>query len=154
MKKVLIFILVFFSLNATCYSQVSSSDSLCSPEKYAMKCFLEKDYVIYERFNPIDTLGVLNRFMSVVSPLLGRIQKEHLGQKIIARVRHNRMKNIEKKEVKYTHPSEIIIYGVDITFLLPRVLTPPQYEKVCSIFQACNSYRRDAVFGLHLFRSS
>ena len=69
------------------------------------------------------------------------------------RVRYNHTMDIAKKEVKDYIPSEIILYGADITVLLSSVLTESQYKVVYSALQSCNSYRRDAIFGLHLFRS-
>ena len=124
-------------------------------DKRGMQSFLEKDYVIYERYNPTDTVGVLNRFVSLVSTytLLKEKQKDLLENKIIERVRYNHTMNIEKKEIKHYIPSEIILYGADVTVLLSNVLTESQYEVVYSALQSCNSYRRDAIFGLHLFRS-
>lgn len=124
-------------------------------DKRGMQSFLEKDYVIYERYNPTDTVGVLNRFVSLVSTytLLKEKQKDLLENKIIERVRYNHTMNIEKKEIKHYIPSEIILYGADVTVLLSNVLTESQYEVVYSALQNCNSYRRDAIFGLHLFRS-
>ena len=124
-------------------------------DKRGMQSFLEKDYVIYERYNPTDTVGVLNRFVSLVSTytLLKEKQKDLLENKIIERVRYNHTMNIVKKEVKDYIPSEIILYGADITVLLSSVLTESQYKVVYSALQSCNSYRRDAIFGLHLFRS-
>ena len=124
-------------------------------DKRGMQSFLEKDYVIYERYNPTDTVGVLNRFVSLVSTytLLKEKQKDLLEDKIMERVRYNHTMNIEKKEIKHYIPSEIILYGADITVLLSSVLTESQYKVVYSALQSCNSYRRDAIFGLHLFRS-
>ena len=69
------------------------------------------------------------------------------------RVRYNHTMDIAKKEVKDYIPSEIILYGTDITVLLSGVLTESQYKVVYSALQNCNLYRRDAIFGLHLFRS-
>lgn len=124
-------------------------------DKRGMKSFLEKDYVIYERFNSTDTIGVLNRFVSLVSSytLLKEKQRDLLENKIMERLRYNHKMSIEKKEVKDYIPSEIILYGADITFLLSDVLTESQYKVVYSALQNCNSYRSDAIFGLHLFRS-
>ena len=124
-------------------------------DKRGMQSFLEKDYVIYERYTPTDTVGVLNRFVSLVSTytLLKEKQKDLLEDKIMERVRYNHTMNIVKKEVKDYIPSEIILYGADITVLLSSVLTESQYKVVYSALQNCNSYRCDAIFGLHLFRS-
>lgn len=124
-------------------------------DKRGMQSFLEKDYVIYERYNPTDTAGVLNRFVSLVSTytLLKEKQKDLLEDKIMERVRYNHTMDIAKKEVKDYIPSEIILYGADITVLLSNVLTESQYKVVYSALQNCNSYRCDAIFGLHLFRS-
>lgn len=124
-------------------------------DKRGMQSFSEKDYVIYERFAPADTVGVLNRFVSLVSTytLLQEKQKDLLENKIMERVRYNHTMDIAKKEVKDYIPSEIILYGTDITVLLSGVLTESQYKVVYSALQNCNLYRRDAIFGLHLFRS-
>lgn len=125
-------------------------------DKRGMQSFLEKDYVIYERFAPADTVGVLNRFVSLVSTytLLQEKQEDLLEDKIMERVRYNHTMDIAKKEVKDYIPSEIILYGADITVLLSNVLTESQYKVIYSALQNCNLYRRDAIFGLHLFRSS
>lgn len=97
-----------------------------------------------------------NRFVSLVSTytLLKEKQKDLLEDKIMERVRYKHAMDIAKKEVKDYIPSEIILYGADITVLLSNVLTESQYKVVCSALQNCNLYIRDAILGLHLFRSS
>ena len=109
-----------------------SGISIYSDDKNEMVSFLKNDYLIHERHNPTDTMNVVNRFISLVSSytLLKEGQEKLIRRELMRNIR--REPDAHPKELKVSAFSfgDIIVYEVDVYYVLYHALPRQQFEEV------------------------
>ena len=129
--------------------------SLYPQDKASMESFLKEDYLIHEKYNPTDTLNVLNRFMSLVSSytLLKDRQEELLRVNLLKNIRREPRTYAKKRELSEYVYHEFVIYGLEVSSVLSAVLTKQQYDEVKWGLMKYNEHRVESVVSLQLYRT-
>lgn len=113
-------------------NEEDSGISIYSDDKNEMVSFLKNDYLIHERHNPTDTMNVVNRFISLVSSytLLKEGQEKLIRRELMREIR--REPDAHPKELKVSAFSfgDIVVYEVDVYYVLYHALPRQQFEEV------------------------
>lgn len=100
--------------------------------KQSMETFFQNDYLAHEKYNPTDTVNVLNRFVSLISSftLLKDKQETLLKKDILNHIRSHRGHTIKKAKLSKRYSSDMILYETEVSDVLSYVLTKQQYKEL------------------------
>lgn len=128
--------------------------SIYSDDKDEMVSFLKNDYLIHERYNPTDTMNVVNRFISLVSSytLLKEDQEKLIRRELMREIR--REPDAHPKELKVSAFSfgDIVVYEVDVYYVLYHALPRQQFEEVRRGIINQNKQRLQYISELKLYK--
>ena len=128
--------------------------SIYSDDKDEMVSFLKNDYLIHERYNPTDTMNVVNRFISLVSSytLLKEDQEKLIRRELMREIR--REPDAHPKELKVSAFSfgDIVVYEVDVYYVLYHALPRQQFEEVRRGIINQNNQRLQYISELKLYK--
>ena len=128
--------------------------SIYSDDKDEMVSFLKNDYLIHERYNPTDTMNVVNRFISLVSSytLLKEDQEKLVRRELMREIR--REPDAHPKELKVSAFSfgDIVVYEVDVYYVLYHALPRQQFEEVRRGIINQNKQRLQYISELKLYK--
>ena len=130
--------------------------SLYPQDKESIESFLRDDYLAHEKYNPTDTLNVLNRFVSLVASytLLKDRQEELLRINLLKKVRSESYTCAKKRKISMLFYNEFILYGIEISSVLSIILTKQQYDDVRWGLMKHNGQRAKAMMRLDLHEES
>ena len=130
--------------------------SLYPQDKESIESFLRDDYLAHEKYNPTDTLNVLNRFMSLVASytLLKDRQEELLRINLLKKIRSESYTCAKKRKTSMLFYNEFILYGIEISSVLSIILTKQQYDDVRWGLMKHNGQRAKAMMRLDLHEES
>lgn len=129
--------------------------SIYSKDKQSMESFLKKDYLMNEKFNPADTISVLNQFISLISSytLLKDKQEDLLRSQLLKNIYREPMVGAKEQEILHYVFSDIILYQIEISHVLSSILTRQQYEEVSFGLMCHNKQRVKYVRYLRLYKT-
>lgn len=128
--------------------------SIYSDDKDEMVSFLKNDYLMHERYNPTDTMNVVNRFISLVSSytLLKEDQERLIRRELMRNIRRELDAHPKELKVPAFLSDYIVVYDVDVYYVLYHALPRQQFEEVRRGIMKQNEQRFQYISELKLYK--